>query len=85
MNLSDVSACGTFRVHDIGEQGEAAIRLKRMGICANRTVDVLHVGDPMIVRVVGVRLGISRRLASHVELAADVDESALANGHQTPS
>ncbi len=49
---------------DLGH--EDAIRLKRMGICEGRQLQLVQKGDPLIVRVVGCRVGVSRRLAERV-------------------
>lgn len=43
-----------------------SLRLKSLGICTGRRVELVQSGDPMIVRVVGSRVGISRRLAERV-------------------
>ncbi|MEQ9410838.1 MAG: FeoA family protein [Fuerstiella sp.] len=66
--LSDLTQPGFFRVQHLDEQGEETIRLKRLGICEKRVLELLHAGDPMIVRVVGCRIGISRRLAQSVSV-----------------
>ena len=42
------------------------VRLKRMGICDQSIIEVIQPGDPMVLRVVGTRLGVSRRLAESV-------------------
>ena len=68
IRLSDISTTGRFAVQTVEDHGEETVRLKRLGVCERRDVEVLQVGDPMIVRVVGSRIGISRRLASHVTL-----------------
>lgn len=54
------------------ESGDA-IRLKAMGICLGRQVQLVHTGDPLIVRVLGTRVGLSKRLATGilVELTPD--------------
>ena len=64
IRLSDISTTGRFAVQTVEDHGEETVRLKRLGVCERRDVEVLQVGDPMIVRVVGSRIGISRRLAS---------------------
>ncbi|MCH2201482.1 MAG: ferrous iron transport protein A [Fuerstiella sp.] len=76
--LSDVLSPGTVRCVDVECEGEAMIRLKRMGICGERMIEVIQPGDPMVVRVVGSRLGLSRRLAASVvvEQVCDVMTSA---------
>ena len=40
-----------------------AVRLKRLGICEGRLVQMVRADDPLIVRVVGTRIGISAQLA----------------------
>lgn len=47
--------------------GDAEVdRLKSMGVCVGRKVMMIRPGDPMIVRVLGSRIGISARLAHSV-------------------
>lgn len=45
--------------------------LKVMGICLGRRLHVIKRGDPMIVSVMGTRLGIAGRLACHVFVRRD--------------
>jgi Fe2+ transport system protein FeoA len=47
---------------------EDVSRLKAMGVCLGRRVEVLQTGDPLIVRVFGSRIGVSSRIARHVFL-----------------
>lgn len=47
---------------------EDVSRLKAMGVCIGRRVEVLQTGDPLIVRAFGSRIGISTRIARHVFL-----------------
>lgn len=41
-------------------------RLQAMGVCQGRRVELVKRGDPLILRVYGSRLGISRRLATMI-------------------
>ena len=41
-------------------------RLQAMGLCLGREVQLIKRGDPLIVRVMGTRIGVSRRLAQRV-------------------
>ncbi len=41
-------------------------RLKAMGVCIGRKVELVQAGDPLILRVLGSRLGVSARLAQQV-------------------
>ena len=45
-------------------------RLKSLGICSGRRVQMVSRGDPLILRVLGTRIGLSARLADgiYVEL-----------------
>ncbi len=76
IRLSDIRSAGRYAVQTVDDRGEETTRLKRLGVCERRSVEVLQIGDPMIVRVVGSRIGISRRLASHVTLS-DCETAAL--------
>ena len=51
-------------------------RLEVMGLCAGRVVWVVKDGDPMIVRVLGTRIGLAAALAERVSLLPE----ALAPG-----
>jgi Fe2+ transport system protein FeoA len=46
-------------------------RLEAMGLCVGRTVEVVRAGDPMIVRVLGTRIGLAAVLARTVRVEAD--------------
>ena len=56
---------------DIEGDHEDIERLKTMGVCLGRRLHVVKSGDPMIVSVMGTRLGIAGRLARHVFLQPD--------------
>jgi len=53
-------------VRRIETEDDSMERLKALGICIGRQVELVKRGDPLIVRVFGSRLGISSRLANHV-------------------
>lgn len=67
--LSDASN-GKVRCIDVHALGQDAIRLKRMGICEGRVLEVLATGNPMVLRISGTRVGLSRQLAElvHAEM-----------------
>lgn len=54
---------GQYLCGQISGPRDAQIRLKRLGICENRPVEIVRHGDPMILNVVGANLGVSRYLA----------------------
>ncbi|HMO99719.1 MAG TPA: FeoA family protein [Kiritimatiellia bacterium] len=43
-------------------------RLMAMGVCGGRTVELIHVGDPLILKVYGTRIGLSARLAEKIKV-----------------
>jgi Fe2+ transport system protein FeoA len=64
------------RVVSVSAETDDAVRLMALGICVGRRVEVVQAGDPMIVRVVGARVGLSARLAAHVFVAVDDAKAA---------
>ena len=68
-NRLDAGECGL--ICDIDGDHEDIERLKTMGVCLGRRLHVVKAGDPMIVSVMGTRLGIAGRLAGHVFLRPD--------------
>jgi Fe2+ transport system protein FeoA len=45
---------------------ESVVRMRSLGICVGRPLDLVCDGDPMIVRVGSTQIGLSRFLAKHV-------------------
>ena len=68
--LSQVPTDCPFRIVRVDAEVADAGRLKSLGICVGRRVELLRTGDPLIVRVVGSSLGISSRLAAAVQVEA---------------
>jgi Fe2+ transport system protein FeoA len=54
------------QVLDVVAEADDAVRLKSLGICIGRRVQLVKGGDPLIVRVLGARVGLSARLAAGV-------------------
>ena len=71
-HLSAVSGPGAFRCREVKDQGESSVRLKRFGICEGREIEVVQAGNPMVLRVCGTCVGMSRELSELVV----VEESA---------
>lgn len=65
----DAGECGLI-CHIDGDH-EDIERLKTMGVCLGRRLHMVKSGDPMIVSVMGTRLGIAARLSRHVFLRLD--------------
>ncbi|HUI07060.1 MAG TPA: FeoA family protein [Verrucomicrobiae bacterium] len=53
-------------IRRVEAEDDSMDRLKALGICIGRQVELVKRGDPLIVRVFGSRLGISARLADRV-------------------
>ena len=64
--LADLPRLAVSRVADVCADDDDSARLKAMGICVGREIQLVQQGDPLIARVVGMRIGLSRRLAEHV-------------------
>lgn len=57
---------GTFVCSGVDEGSENPVRMKSLGICKGRQLEIVSGGDPMIIRGSGSRVGLSRTLASSV-------------------
>ena len=80
--LDKLSARQCAVVRRIETDGDDTQRLKTLGICVGRRIEVIKPGDPMIVRVFGSRLGLSASLASGVWLeVCTPDHCAMREGH----
>lgn len=59
--------CGVVREV---EAGDAEVdQLKSMGVCLGREVMLIRAGDPLILKVMATRIGVSARLAARVRVA----------------
>jgi Fe2+ transport system protein FeoA len=66
MKLSELPSGTRATVHDIETSDHAIHRLMAMGLCVGREIEVVRQGNPLILRVLGARIGVSSRLARHV-------------------
>jgi Fe2+ transport system protein FeoA len=66
-SLDGLSVGSTARIAGVTVPEERA-RLEAMGLCAGRLVEVVKAGDPMIVRVLGTRIGLAAVLARWVKV-----------------
>ena len=55
-------------VRRIETDGEEVQRLKSLGLCVGRQIEVVKSGDPLIVKIFGSRIGLSASLARCVWL-----------------
>lgn len=55
-------------VRSIETDDEEMQRLKMLGVCVGRRVELVRSGDPLILRIFGSRLGLSAELAARVRV-----------------
>ena len=55
-------------VRSITTDDEDTQRLKTLGVCLGRRVELIRTGDPIILKVFSSRLGISAELATRVQV-----------------
>jgi Fe2+ transport system protein FeoA len=53
-------------IREIDAAADDRLRLNSLGLCVGRSAQVVKSGDPLVVRVLGARVGISARLAGRV-------------------
>lgn len=66
VDLSAVRPGRRVRVRQIETEPGTCLRLREMGFCENVEISKLSDGCPMICRVCGVRVALSRQLASSI-------------------
>jgi ferrous iron transport protein A len=64
--LNELPSGSQAVVQHIEPAGEAMQRLMAMGLCVGRELEVVRQGNPLILRLLGARIGVSSRLARHV-------------------
>ena len=55
-------------VRSVDTDDEDTHRLKTLGVCVGRRVELVRAGNPLILKVFGSRLGLSAELASRVQV-----------------
>ena len=57
-------------VRSVATDDEDTHRLKTLGVCVGRRVELVRAGNPLILKIFGSRLGLSAELAArvHVEI-----------------
>ncbi|QEF97032.1 FeoA domain protein [Stieleria maiorica] len=73
-SLADVPP-GPYVCREVHAEGQDAVRLKRLGVCQGRMIELVGRGDPMIVKIGASRVGLSRQLAKSVL----VDSAGVSN------
>ena len=74
--LPDLAPDTVGRVAVLEVEPADANRLKALGICVGRQVQLIQSGDPLILRVLGARVGLSSRLAVGIGVVAATEEPA---------
>ena len=77
--LASVAAAQVWLIVSIDAPPHDAARLMALGLCPGRKVEVVKQADPLIVRVVGTRIGISARLAATVSVRPPNDAAAVSS------
>ena len=58
---------GTRCTVDSIDSGDIAIQqLMAMGLCVGRQIEIIRHGNPLIIRLLGARVGVSARVALHI-------------------
>ncbi len=55
-------------VRSIATDDEDTERLKTLGVCVGRRVELVRAGNPLILKIFGSRLGLSAELAARVQV-----------------
>ena len=81
--LSELPAGAYARVAYVSAHSDDLRRLQALGVCVGRRIQLVKTGDPLIISVVGARVGLSTRLAAEVRVtpvaAEDSTSVPLAN------
>lgn len=55
-------------VRSVSTDDEDTQRLKTLGVCVGRRLELVRTGDPLILKIFGSRLGLSAELAMRVQV-----------------
>jgi Fe2+ transport system protein FeoA len=68
VRLNDLPPRVCAVVRSITTDDEDTRRLKTLGVCVGRRVEVARTGNPLILKIFGSRLGLSAELAARVSV-----------------
>lgn len=69
-------------VRQVDTDDEDTQRLKTLGVCLGRRVELVRAGNPLILKIFGSRLGLSAELAARVRVEiCSVGHCALKEEH----
>lgn len=80
LRLDELASQTDAVVRHIDPECEDLDRLQTLGVCRGRKVRVIKIGDPLIIKIYGSRIGLSASLAAHVWLEK-CDPSRCAEPH----
>lgn len=68
-------------VRSISTDDEETRRLKTLGVCVGRRVELVRTGNPLILKIFGSRLGISAELAARVRVEVCTPDHCAMRDH----
>lgn len=74
--------CGIVRSIDTDD--EETQRLKTLGVCQGRRVELVRSGDPMVLKIFGTRLGLAGSLAARVQVEICAPDNCGLNKNSRP-
>ena len=77
MALTRLAPGGCGRVCQMRPVDAEIERLMTMGVCEGRKVMLVRRGDPLILRVLGTRIGVSARLADRIRVVPCSDDEPV--------
>jgi len=66
LRLNQISSGEQVTVCGLEENDLTMDRLKAMGLCLGRQVEVVRQGNPLVMHLLGARIGLSGRLAKKI-------------------
>ncbi|HTB82460.1 MAG TPA: FeoA family protein [Candidatus Sulfotelmatobacter sp.] len=82
VRLDELPARTCAVVRQVDTDDEDTQRLKTLGVCVGRRVELVRAGNPLILKIFGSRLGLSAELASRVRVEiCSPDHCALKEEH----
>jgi len=67
-SLDQIEIGHCARITEVDASEADIEQLMAMGVCVGRRVMLMQTGDPMILKVLGTRIGVSARLARNVKV-----------------
>lgn len=82
MRLDELPTRVCAVVRSVSTDDEETQRLKTLGVCVGRRLELVRTGDPLIVKIFGSRLGLAAELARRVQVEVCLpDHCAMREDH----